>query len=188
MVNSLPHPWTYARSPALFCSLGWPAESCVPLPSPGRPGYSQARGGYSALLRLERWEYQNIRISTRAPVLAAQNTLRAERGSRLARAGRWVVITLREEIVRITNRKASSFKVQVSLMKRRDEYSMLWRQRVAWNIQEGRGSDIFWWVGTLLTRLPASQAECCVAGAVCVLYFNEGKGGIDCGPGGSDTY
>ena len=68
MVNSLPHPWTYARSPALFCSLGWPAESCVPLPSPGRPGYSQARGGYSALLRLERWECQNIRISTRAPV------------------------------------------------------------------------------------------------------------------------
>ena len=40
----------------------------------------------------------------------------------------------------------------------------------------------------LLTRLPASQAECCVAGAVCVLYFNEGKGGIDCGPGGSDSY
>ena len=185
MVNSLPHPCTYARSPALFCSLGWPAESCVPLPSPGRlePG----QGG------IFYWDQrgENIRISTRAPVLAAQaqNTLRAERGSRLARAGRWVVITLRGEIVRITNRKASSFKVQVSLIKRRYEYSMLWRQRVAWNIQEGRGSDIFWWVGTLLTRLPASQAaECCVAGAVCVLYFNEGKGGIDCGPGGSDTY
>ena len=35
--------------------------------------------------------------------------------------------------------------------------------------------------------LPAGQAGC-VAGTVCVLYFNEGKGGIDCGPGGSDTY
>lgn len=74
---------------------------------------------------------REMRIFTREPVLAAQNTLRAERGSGLARAGRWVVITLGGEIVRITNRKASSFKVQVSLIKRRDEYSMMRRQRVA---------------------------------------------------------